>query len=271
MQLLRLAAAFVRRDFEIATSYKVNFVFQLTYGYFIVAVFFFMSKLIDGGAAREALARYQADYFSFILIGAAVAGLMQASLNGFAEQLRGGMTEGSLEMTFSCPVRPTWVIVLPCVWSFIFETLKACVVIAMGILIFGADLSRANLISVALMVPATVAAYSVFGLFVASVILVLKRGDVLNTAFSAATAMIGGAFFPVALLPSWLAVVAKILPMTYAYDGLRLALLAGATPAQLLPQISMLAGFAAVGLPLAFACCAAAISRAKREGSLGVF
>lgn len=271
MHLTRTAAAFLRRDFEIATSYKVNFIFQLTYGYFIVAVFFFMAKLMDGGAARAALARYQADYFSFILIGAAVAGLMQASLNGFAEQLRTGMTEGSLEMTFSCPVRPTWVIVLPCVWSMAFETLKACVVIAMGIGFFGADLSRANLTSAVLMVVVTVASYSVFGMLVASVILVLKRGDVLNTAFSAATAMIGGAFFPVELLPPWLALVAKVLPMTYAYDGLRLGLLAGATPAQLMPQLAMLAAFAAVGLPVAFAACAAAISRAKREGSLGVF
>ncbi|MEK8051139.1 ABC transporter permease [Ideonella sp. DXS22W] len=271
MHLSRTIAAFLRRDFEIATSYKVNFVFQLTYGYFIVAVFYFMAKLMDGGAAREALARYQADYFSFILIGAAVAGLMQASLNGFADQLRMGMTEGSLEMTFSCPVRPTWVIVLPCVWSMVFETLKACVVIAMGIVLFGADLGRANLASTVLMVLATVASYSVFGLLVASMILVLKRGDVLNTAFSAATAMIGGAFFPVELLPPWLGFVAQALPMTYAYDGLRLGLLAGATPVQLLPQLAKLLAFAAVGLPLAFMACTAAIARAKRDGSLGVF
>lgn len=271
MHLLAAASAFVRRDFEIATSYKVNFIFQLTYGYFIVAVFYFMAKLMDGGVARELLSRYSTDYFSYILIGAAVAGLMQASLSGFAEQLRSGMTEGSLEMTFSCPVRPTWVIVLPCLWSMVFESLKACVVIAMGIFLFGANLANANVLSSLLMLVATVLSYSVFGLLAASVILVLKRGDVLNTAFSAATAMIGGAFFPVELLPPWLEVVARVLPMTYAYDGLRLALLAGTPVTQLGTQLATLLGFAAIGLPLAFLAAGLAISRAKREGSLGVF
>ena len=45
----------------------------------------------------------------------------------------------------------------------VFETLKAGVVIAMGIFLFGADLSRADLAGGLLMVLATVASYSVFG------------------------------------------------------------------------------------------------------------
>lgn len=75
------------------------------------------------------------------------------------------------------------------------------------------------------------------------------------------------ALLPTSTLPPWLALAAKVLPMTYAYDGLRLGLLAGATPAQLMPQLAMLAAF---GLPMAFAACAAAVSRAKREGSLDI-
>ncbi|MCH8149526.1 MAG: hypothetical protein IH987_16335 [Planctomycetes bacterium] len=43
--------AFVRRDFRIATSYKLQFVFRLLSGFFIIAVVF-----LDGLEHQEALA-----------------------------------------------------------------------------------------------------------------------------------------------------------------------------------------------------------------------
>lgn len=270
-EFLATAFAFVRRDFHVATSYKFNFIFQLTAGYFIVACFFFISKLVDGEVSRQLLSRFRTDYFSYVLIGIAVAGLMQTALIGFADQMRAGMTEGSLEMTFSCPVRPTWILVLPCVWSLLFETMKAAVLVAIGILFFGAQLSHANVPSCLLMLLATITSYSVFGILSAAMTMVLKRSDVLNTAFSAASSLVGGAFFPIELLPNWMAAVARVLPMSYAYDGLRMALLGGATPLQIAPQLMVLAGFSVAGLPIAIAVAGMAISKAKRDGSLGVF
>ena len=58
--VLRLLSAFVLRDFRIATSYKFNFFFQLTYGFFIVAAFYFIAKMADNDTARQILARYDA-------------------------------------------------------------------------------------------------------------------------------------------------------------------------------------------------------------------
>ena len=268
---LAITSAFVRRDARIATSYKFNFAFQLTYGFFIVAAFYFIAKLTDSEVSRKLLSRYNTDYFSFILIGVAAAGLMQTALSGFADQMRSGMTEGSLEMTFSAPVRPTWVLVLPCIWSFLFEAMKAVVVICMGVFLFGARMGQANLVSAMAMLLAIITAYSVFGILAASMTMVLKRSDVMNIAFSAATALIGGAFFPVELLPSWMVALSRVLPMTYAYEGLRLALLGGATLNEIRMQLTVLIVFSIVGLPIAFSVAGAAIAKAKRDGSLGVF
>jgi ABC-2 type transport system permease protein len=269
--LFRLLSAFVRRDFRVATSYKFNFIFQLTYGFFIVAAFYFIAKMADSESARKILSRYGADYFSYILIGIAAAGLMQTSLNGFAEQMRSGMTEGSLEMTFACPVRPTWILVLPSIWSYIFESMKALIVIVMGVVFFGADMHRANPITGLAMLLVTVTAYAVFGVLAASMTMVLKRSDILNVAFSAATALVGGAFFPIELFPGWLRAISSALPMTYAYEGLRMALLGGATLHDVSSQLRILAVFSVIGLPIAFIVAGAAIGKAKRDGSLGVF
>lgn len=269
--LLNAAYAFIRRDFRVAMSYKFNFLFGLSAGFFIVMTFYFVSRMIDPRATAAMLSRFHADYFSFVLVGLAAAGLMQTGLTGFSDQLRGGMMEGSLEMTFSCPVRPEWVLVLPCVWAFFFETLRMVIMVAIGVTVFGADLSRANYASFAAMLLGTITSYSVFGMLFASVIMVFKRGDVINMAFNMASSLIAGAYFPVELLPSWVAPVARVLPMTYSYEGLRRSLLAGEGIAGVWPQLAVLLGFSAVGLPLAFAVANAAVGRAKRDGTLGVF
>jgi ABC-2 type transport system permease protein len=269
--VLRLMGAFVLRDFRVATSYKFNFLFQLTYGFFIVSAFYFIAKMADNDTSRQILARYNASYFSYILVGIASAGLMATSLNGFAEQMRNGMTEGSLEMTFACPVRPSWIVVLPCLWSYVFESLKAGLVLVVGATIFGADLHRANLLSGVAMLLLSVTSYAVFGVLGAALTLVLKRADIVYTVFSAATALLGGAFFPIDLFPGWLRAISGILPMTYAYEGLRLSLLGGAGPYEIRSQLAILAVFSVICLPLAFLVASAAIAKAKRDGSLGVF
>jgi ABC-2 type transport system permease protein len=265
------ALAFVRRDFYIQTSYKFQLLFELTGGFFVIALFYFISALMDSESSRKLLARFETDYFSYALIGVAAAGLLQTGLAGFAQRLRIGMTEGSLEMTFACPTRPIWILTLPCLWAFFFEALKGLVVVLMGVLVFGADLDRANFLSCAVILLLTITSYSVFGLLSASIILIVKRGDPINLAFAAASALIAGAFFPVELLPGWLGAIAKVLPMTYAYEGLRASLLVGASLADVARDAIVLGGFSMVGLPLAIAATSKAIRRAKMDGSLGVF
>lgn len=271
LRALNIVWAFVRRDFHIAASYKFNFVFQLTAGFFIVAAFYFISQLVDSESSRKLISRFGTDYFSFVLIGVAAAGFLQTGLTGFAERLRTGMTEGSLEMTFSCPIQPIWVLVLPCIWAFIFEALKAALVVVFGVLVFGAVLDRANLLACAVVLLFTMTSYSVFGILSASLIMILKRGDVVNMAFGAASSLIAGAYFPTDLLPNWLGAIAKILPMTYSYDALRKTLLLGKSLSEIAPELLLLGVFSLVGLPIAVYVADMAIRKTKQDGTLGVF
>lgn len=268
---IRLAVAFFRRDFHIATSYKFNFLFELVAGIFIVALFYFISRLMDSNETRALVARFQSDYFSYVLIGVAGAGFLHTGLTGFADKLRTGMTEGSLEMTFSCPVRPIWILLMPCLWTFCFDSLKVLVMILFGTLVFGADLGRANLDAGLAVMLVTILSYSVFGILSASMIMVFKKGDPINTAFAAASTLIGGAFFPVELLPTWLGGIAKILPMTYAYEAMRKTLLLGAGLTEVWPEFVILGVFSMVGLPLAIGVANLAIAKSKQDGTLGTF
>ena len=65
--------------------------------------------------------------------------------------------------------------------------------------------------------------------------------------------LLGGFFWPIEQLPSLLQPVARILPVTYAIDGLRQVMIAGAglTSGQVLLDLGVLAGIAAVFVALA--------------------
>ncbi len=269
-RLASLIMAFVRRDARIATSYKLHFALQLFGGLFTVVMFYFIAKMTDPNASGGPLSQFGTDYFSFVLVGIVATGFLQTGV-GLADRLRVAMGEGSLEMMFACPVRPIWILILPAIWELLFQMGQAVVMIALGVVLFGADLSHANWPAGLVLLLATVAAYSVFGILSTGIILVIKRGDPIRWLVTELAALVAGAYFPVALLPDWLERIAAVLPMTYAYHGIRMTVLKGAGLSDVSVDLAVLVGFAAIGLPLAAYCCHLAIGKAKRDGLLGSF
>jgi len=112
-------------------------------------------------------------------------------------------------------------------------------------------------------------AFAAIGFLSAAFTLVVKRGDPLLWLFGVVSWLLGGVFFPVETLPAFLQQVARLLPITYALDGLRATLLGGAGLAAVRPQLIVLGTMAAIGLPLSAALVSAATAYGKRAGTLG--
>jgi len=74
--------------------------------------------------------------------------------------------------------------------------------------------------------------------------------------------------FPVAMLTPWLRWLSSLLPVTYALDGMRRALLASAAFSDILPDVVALLAFTAVLLPLGGLAFRAAVRKAKKDGTL---
>jgi hypothetical protein len=51
--VLRKAAAFIRRDFQIESSYKTNFLMSVVDSMMILVFFYFLSELIARGESRS--------------------------------------------------------------------------------------------------------------------------------------------------------------------------------------------------------------------------
>ena len=77
--------------------------------------------------------------------------------------------------------------------------------------------------------------------------------------------------FPIQSLPRPLELLARAVPLTYAIDGMRKALLEGQSVATMSSTLAILAAFAAILLPLALAGLSLSLRRARQNGTLSFY
>ena len=109
------------------------------------------------------------------------------------------------------------------------------------------------------------------GIVSAGFLLVFKRGDPLTPLVGSLSALLGGVYFPLAVLPGWLQSVSFFLPFTHALEGLRQAVLNGRSLSELGTQVAVLGIFALVLLPVSLAVFSYAVRQAKRLGTLSQY
>ena len=263
----RKTAAFIKRDLAIESSYKFAFVFEALASVFPILSFYFIARLVDGAAGGK-LSRYGGQYFPFAMIGVAFSQYFMLSLRTFAATIRRSQMAGCLEAMLSSRTSPQAVVILSSLYSFLAKLLHIAIVFAICGLFLGVDFSGSNLLSAAVILVLTVLSFSSLGIFSAAVIVVLKKGDPIEWIFGSLGSLLGGALFPVNLLPTWAQRLAAAIPITYSLDAMRLAMLRGYTIVQLWRQAVILAGMSIVLLPLAVWCFSRAVEKGRRDGSL---
>jgi ABC-2 type transport system permease protein len=264
---LKKLFAFVKRDFQNEISYRISFLLQI-FGIFInVSVFFFLSKLF-GTAQMPQLAQYGGNYFAFVLIGIAFNYYLSVSLNSLSQSIREGQIMGTLEALLVTQTEIPTIIISSSVYGFLFTTLRVIIFMVIGVLVYGLDLSRANYAGAIVILLISIIAFSSFGILSASFVMVLKKGDPVASLFNGISWLLGGDYYPVSIVPSWLKPFSYFLPITYSLEGMRLALIKGDSFYQLLPSILSLLLFTAVLMPISIFSFQYAIRLAKRDGSL---
>jgi len=266
---MRVALAFLKRDFLIATSYKTAFILQFAGIFFAVPFFHFISALV-GDSQAPMLAKYGGSYFVFLLIGIAFTDYLALSLKTFNDSLRESQLMGTLETILLSPTSVPRLLFYSSLWGYLSTTVRFVLYLAIGLL-FGLDLSNANALAGVTVLLAAIVSFASMGILVAAVTLVIKKGELLTSAVSAASAMLSGVVYPIEVLPSWLQFIAKFLPMTYALDGMRLALSDGRSLTELLPQIGILLLFSVVLLPIGLVAFWLSLRWTKISGTLGQY
>lgn len=264
---LALPWTFFKRDLLQALSYRVNFFLDLTGILLATATFYFLSRLIPGDHVA-ALSPYGGDYFSFVLIGLAFAGYLHLSLRGFAEKIRESQLEGTLEAMLVTRTGALAIVICSSLYDFVFASLRVVVYLLLGGLAFGARLTPAGIPAALLTLVLTITAFSSLGIFSAAFTTVIKRGDPLALGISALSLLLGGVYYPVAILPGWAQGLAQVLPITHALEAFRLCLIQGHGLSVVSRPLLVLLLITVILLPLSLAAFALAVRRARAEGSL---
>ena len=185
--------------------------------------------------------------------------------------MREAQLSGTLEAILTTPVRLPQLIMGSTAYSFVFNSTRILIYLVLGGIFFSAEFQWNQLPLVFLIIALTVGAFSALGLISAGFIVLFKRGDPLTWAFSVASWLLGGVYYPVSVLPGWVQKLAQIIPMTHSLESLRLVLLQGRGIHDISYHLIILAVWCVIGV---YACALwfrYALGRARLRGSLGQY
>lgn len=263
----RKPLAFVWRDFLSETSYKLAFIMQIFRMFVSLFIFFFLSKLM-GSSAIPQLKPYGGDYFAFVLIGIAFFSYLNVSSETLTKNIREGQSLGTLEALLVTQTSIPTIILSSTLYSFIWATFRVFVYLVMGSVFFGVNIDNANAAAALTVLILTIISFGSLGIISASFVMVLKKGDPVSFLITNTAGLLGGLYYPISVLPDWLQFFSYLLPVTYALEGMRQAVLMGLSFAELIPNIGILCIFSALMLPISLVVFSKAVKRARQDGSL---
>ncbi|MBI3361837.1 MAG: ABC transporter permease [Chloroflexi bacterium] len=260
--------AFLRHGFRHASSYRLNFVGTYLSGVLVV-VFFAVLARFYGNAQPAALAPYGGDYFTFLLIGGVFARYLSLGMRHFGRELEHEFAAGTIEPVMVTATPPALALLGPSLWILLEGIALMAVQLIVGVFFFGADFSRANWPSALALAALTFLALNSWGILSAGFVLVFKRADPLSWLVDVTIFMLAGVYFPIQLIPAGLRLFAYLLPLSYALEGLRFALMRGDSLVALWRYVLILIAFNAFLLPVGLLGFRFALDYVKRRGSLG--
>lgn len=268
--LLRKAAAFIKRDFAIESGYQAAFLMGLIESLMLMTILHFVGRLVPATASNS-LSRSGMHYFPFALVGVAFARYFDLMLRMFSESIRTAQVTGCLEAMLCSQTDCITIVMLSSLYSLIFGGMQLLLILLSGVFLFGVDLHQMNVPATLLVLLVSILNFVAFGVLSAAAIVWLKKGDPITWILGGLGTILGGAYFPIDVMPVWMQKVSYLIPVTYSLSALRLTMLQGATIAAVGKIVGTLAILAIVILPASAAVFAATVRKGRREGTLAQY
>ena len=257
--------AILRRDLLTAIRHRSGFMVTLVGVFTELAAFYYLSRAIGPGFRPDGVA-----YFPFLLVGTGLYTFFVMSAQAFLSVVQEAQQNGTLEVLMTTSTSPAELIILSSVSAFAGSLTNLLVYVFAGVAVFRAAV-HANLLSCLVVLILSMALALALGIFAATVQIAFQKGSALVWLLGSGLWFLSGTLFPVQSLPQPLAVLAAALPLRYAIDGMRGALLDGQSISDLAPTLSVLAIFVVVLLPLALGALSVSLRRARQGGTLSFY
>jgi ABC-2 type transport system permease protein len=259
-------AALVRRDYAIIRSYRLALASDLLFGLLSLGVYFFVSETFEG-VSGVGLTGAE-NYFAFAAVGVAISVVIQGAAAGLSIRIREEQLTGTLEALAVHPVTHAELALGMAGFPFLMGMGRAVIYLGVASPWMELDPSTVSWLGVLVALAVTAAAVTAIGIALGALVLIFKRGGTIALLVTFAMGALGGAVFPVAVLPGVLQVLSDLMPTKASFDAVRHALFLGSGWGS--PALT-LAGFAVVAIPMSIWFFGAAIRINKRRGSLSQY
>ncbi len=264
--MLRVLAAFARRDLLEALTYKGNVLARLAGGVAFLYMAWFTARTFAGREPPEVAA--YGGYFGFLLFGMILTDAGWALMTGPSARLRQAQLAGTLEAVAAGRLGLSGLVLVEALGASTSALLRAALYLLGATVLLDVPFRVADPLAAALAVALTGAALLPIGLLGGAVTLLLKRADPVGRLVHGLTLLAGGVVYPTSVLPGWLEAAGTLLAPTHALRALRGAFLGGASLAEIAGSLAWLACLAVSGAIVAVIALRAADRTARRLGSL---
>lgn len=267
-QQLRATYAFMERNANLVRRYWsweiVWLCYSIANALSVAYIGLGMEQLGGGNATVDG--RYLALY---LIVGTLVWHFLSVIFYWITDVISIERWEGTIEYTLMAPIHRITHMAGQTFFAVLYSMVFNMAILVVAVLLFDIDLSNADLAAGAIMLLA--GSLSFIGVGIMGSVLPLlfpERGSQMTHVIVALMLLISGVYYPIEVLPEALQKLSVLSPATYVLVGVRAALLQGAGPAALWPQIwpVLLMGF--IAIPVGLKVFGLAERYAKRTGKL---
>ena len=266
---MREALALIRARWLTMSSYRMQLVFSFAGLLVSVIPIYFVSRALQPMMGKS-IQNQGGEYFAFVVIGLVCYAFISTAVGALHTTFTTDIGNGSLEAVLATPISMPALIAGMLGQAFIWTVLRTSMVL-IGASVLGAEIVWSKGLVALLILSLTILAYIPLGIIAASLVLAFKTTGPLPTAITAASMLLGGVYYPTSAIPSWLAVAAKGVPLTYGLHALRRTVLDGAPLSAVAGDLAILCGFSAVLFVVAMLSFSMAWTYARRAGTLAQY
>jgi ABC-2 type transport system permease protein len=255
----------MRRDAILFVSYRTQLVSQIFGPLFTITLFYYISHLLTAKTIHS-----PGGYFGFVIVGLVIVQILTISLGIMPVTVRQELVSGTIERFLVSAHGPVNGILGTMLFPLVNAILTGVLMLVMATIVFGLPLAGTAVLAIPVALLGTVA-FMPFAFFLVALVMAFKQASSATQFIVAGLAIVGGLYFPIAVLPGWIRWASEVQPFTPATDLLRHLLVNTPLAHPALIELLKLVGFIAVLLPAGVMLLRAAIRYGQRTGTVAEY
>jgi ABC-2 type transport system permease protein len=255
----------IRRDAILFVSYRSQLVAQFLGPLFTITLFYYISHLLKVNTFHS-----PGGYFGFVIVGLVIVQILTISLGVMPVTVRQELVSGTIERFLVSAHGPVNGILGTMLFPLINALFSAIVMLTLAALVFGLPLAATAVLAIPVALLGVVA-FMPFAFFLVALVMAFKQASSATQFIVAGIAIVGGLYFPIAVLPGWIRWTSEVQPFTPATDLLRHLLIGTPLVHPAIVELLKLVGFIAILLPLGVMLLRASIRYGQRTGTVAEY